>query len=111
MKTPAFVIAQGDQLPALVITSLNSAGVKQNLAAATAVAAFMVHLPSGTKFTLTAAISNAPDGEVTISWGANDTDLPGLYRIWFVFTFPQGTMTFPSCPDGVDELLIEVCPV
>lgn len=111
MKKAAYVMASGDLLPVLVLTALNSAGVKQNLAAATGIAAYMTHLPSGAKTTLTAAISSAPDGEVTISWQAGDTDLPGLYRIWIVLTFPGGPMTFPSCPDGDDELLMEVCPV
>ena len=111
MKQAAFVIAQGDQLPSLVLTAINSAGVKQNLSAATGVAGYMTHLPSGQKITLAVTISNPPDGELTVTWGATDTALPGLYRIWFVLTFPAGTMTFPSCPDGVDEMLIEVCPV
>lgn len=111
MRQADFVIAQGDQLPSLVFTAINSAGVKQNLAAATAIVGYMVHLPSGEKITLSVAISDAPNGEITVSWGSTDTALPGLYRVWVVITFPQGTMTFPSCPDGVDEFLVEVCPV
>ncbi len=111
MKKPAFVMARGDRLPSLVLTALNSAGVKQNLAAATGVVAYVRHLPSGVEFLPSVTISSAPDGEITITWGANDTALPGLYRIWVVLTFPGGPMTIPSCPDGEFELLMEVCPV
>lgn len=110
MKAPIFVIAQGDQLPDLVVGAENSAGAKQNLAAATGVAAYMMHLSSGSKLTLAATISNTTLGEVTITWGSGDTSVPGLYRLWLVFTFAAGKpMTFPSCPDGPDEVLVEVC--
>ena len=110
MKKAAFVMALGDRLPALVLTATNSAGVKQNLAAATAIVATMLHLPSGVQFTPTVTISNPTTGEITISWAGVYPTLPGLYRVWVVLTFPGGPMTFPSCPDGEDELLVEVCP-
>jgi hypothetical protein len=107
---PAFVIAQGDRLPSLVLTALNSAGVKQNLSSATGIVAHMLHLASGVLINPTAVISNGAQGEVTISWSSTDTQVPGLYRLWIVLTFAGGTMTFPSCPDGEDETLVEVCP-
>lgn len=110
MKKASFVMALGDRLPALVLRAVNSAGVKQNLAAATGIVAHMRHLPSGTDIEPTVTISSAAQGEITVSWAGAYPLLPGLYRIWVVITFPGGTMTFPSCPDGEDELLVEVCP-
>jgi hypothetical protein len=109
VKKPAFILAQGDRLPSLRLTAEDILGIKQSLVSATAVVAHMLHLASGVLIRPTATITNGAQGQVTISWGASDTVLPGLYRMWLVFTFPGGAMTFPSCPDGEDELLIEVC--
>lgn len=109
--TPAFEIAAGDQLPSFVLEVLNAANVVQPLGAATAVVAKALHVESGITLTLTATVSDATAGEVTIEWGTTDTLLPGIYRLWLVFTFPGGPMTVPTCPHGEDEFLFEVCPV
>jgi hypothetical protein len=110
MKRASFVLAQGDRLPELVLTALGSAGLKQNLSAATGIVAHLYNLSSGIAITPQVAITNAASGEITITLGATDTLVPGLYRLWVVVTFPGGNMTFPSCPDGEDEILIEICP-
>lgn len=111
MLKPEFEIAKGDRLPSFVVQVINAANIAQPLGTATALVAKALHVESGIILTLTASVSDAAAGEVTIDWGASDTVLPGLYRLWIVFTFPGGPMTVPTCPHGEDEFLFEVCPV
>ena len=110
MSGKKFVIAQGDKLPPLKLEAVDASGVPVNLSGATSVSAYMLLLPSGHRVTLAATISNAAAGEITITWGDGDTSAPGRYRLWVVVTFAGGPMTFPSCPDGNDAVIVEVCP-
>ena len=103
-------IAQGDSLPKLKLYVTDAAGLVEPLTSAIEVAVYMVHVSSGRRITLDAAISDAIAGEITVTWAASHTAQPGRYRLWIVLTFAGGEMTVPTCPDGADAIYGEICP-
>ncbi len=97
MSSDSFVIKQGDTLPALRRTLLNSDGTPIDLTSATAVRFHMIE--SGTPMIDEAAVVVPPevDGVVEYPWAAGDTDTAGVFQAEFEVTFAAGTViTVPN---------------
>ena len=108
--TQKFTITQGDRLRLPQGNLTDSEGNPINLAGCT-LAFRMVEYNTGD-----VAVDNQPAvslqtnsdpttwGRCTYIWGAGETDIPGIYRAWFVVTSGGLSTTFP--PDGDWYILI-----
>lgn len=91
-----FTIGQGDRRPVLTAT-LTQAGEPLDLTGASGVVFRGVLQDGTTAFTGSCTVTSAADGEVSYTWGANDTATAGLYLCEFVITWSTGvTQTIPT---------------
>jgi hypothetical protein len=102
----SFSIKEDDRSPDFEAT-LEVSGEPVDLTGTTV--KFIMTLMGGTtpKVNAAATVVSATDGTVKYTWGATDTDSPGLYVAEFEVTFAGGVKrTFP--PD--DYLYVNVVP-
>ena len=98
-----FSIGQGDQRPVLTAT-LTQAGEPLDLTSAVSVA-FRGRLQDGTTaFSGTCTITGASTGDVSYTWGVNDTAVPGTYIIEFVVTWVAAVVGPPAVAAKVQTI-------
>jgi hypothetical protein len=94
-----FIVKQGDLLPVLEGTCLDSAGAAVNLTTAASVGFYMTPERGGLRADLVGAgaVGDPVAGKVEYVWRAGDTDTPGLYRAEFRVVWLDGSSeTFPT---------------
>lgn len=95
MITPQFAIKQGDRLPLLNATLVDSDGAAVNLTGASV--RFLMRNEAGTVVVNQAAtVVSAASGTVRYSWGATDTATAGVYNAEFEVTVDSLKRTFPT---------------
>ena len=95
MITPLFQIKQGDRLPYLNATLVDSDGVAVNLTGASA--NFLMRNEAGTVVVnASASVVSAAAGTVRYIWAAGDTATVGEYNAEFEITSDGLKRTFPS---------------
>lgn len=91
-----FSIGQGNRRPVLTAT-LTQSGEALDLTGASGVVFRGVLQNGTTAFTGSCTITGASTGDVSYTWGANDTAIPGLYVCEFVVTWSTGiTQSIPT---------------
>lgn len=98
-----FTLKQGDLRPALLATFTDATGARVNLTGATVI--LYIRRSATGDLLLAKPSTVAPDqtpeggtrGDVSYSWAAGETDVPGEYVAEWVVTFADGTIqTFPT---------------
>jgi hypothetical protein len=86
----SLVFVQGDTAPAITATiTHDSDGSPVNLSGATV--RFQMRKADDRRYTVNtiATLVDAPNGQVSHSWGANDLVVPGTYLVQWEVTYPD----------------------
>lgn len=98
MSNPQFHIAENDTLPTLDVVLLQSvSGTPADLTGALSAQFTLYDVGGAARFTRTATIVSASDGEVSYAWQSGDTSEPGSFLGRFKVNYAGGdSISYPN---------------